>query len=142
MVALLFAAEHLHADVPPAMANPPAAVSASPIVTGRISGEPLTAPSTTGVPPEPSPLAPLPPPVVEAAAVGSTGEPAVPAAALATSAQMPASPPPDVVDDRQPITGSVFDHQDYIDRHPVESARSITGSTFDREDAINEHPVP
>ena len=55
---------------------------------------------------------------------------------------MPAAPPPDVVDDSHPITGSVFDHQDDINRHPVDSDRPFTRSTFDREDAVDEHPVP
>jgi hypothetical protein len=146
-VALLLAATALHAGGSTA---PP-----SSNVTARVTGEPVNDPAMPGTPPEPQPLAPLPPPVADApvaavpdpagsaaAVVGSAAQVAVTAAAVATPAAMPAAPPPDVIDDSRPITGSVFDHQDYIDRHPVGSDRSITGSKFDREDAIDEHPVP
>jgi hypothetical protein len=141
-VALLLAATALHAggSTAPSSSN----------VTGRVTGEPINDPAVPGTPPEPQPLTPLPPPVAEAVAdapaaagsaaavVGSAAQVAVTAAAVAT----PAALPPDVIDDGPSITGSVFDHQDYINRHPVDSDRSITRSKFDREDAVDEHPVP
>ncbi len=139
-VALLLAATALHAggSTAPSSSN----------VTARVTGEPINDPAVPGTPPEPQPLAPLPPPVAEAVAdapaaagsaavVGSAAQVAV-TAAVAT----PAALPPDVIDDGPSITGSVFDHQDYINRHPVDSDRSITRSKFDREDAVDEHPVP
>lgn len=150
-VALLLAATALHARG--STAPPPSNV------TARVTGEPVNDPAAPGTPPEPHPLAPLPPPVAEnvaiaaaaaptaAAVVGSAAQVAVTAAAVATPAvatpaAKPAALPPDVVDDSRSITGSTFDHQDYIDRHPVDSDRSIAGSKFDRSDAIDDHPVP
>lgn len=65
--------------------------------------------------------------VVSAAALGRVSAP---------------QPRDDVVDDSRPITGSVFDKEDLIDRRPVNPARSITESTFDREDLKDDHPVP
>ena len=149
-VALLLAATALHAGGSTA---PPSNV------TARVTGEPVNDPAAPGTPPEPQPLAPLPPPVAEnvavaaataptaAAVVGSAAQVAVTAAAVATPAvatpaAKPAALPPDVVDDSRSITGSTFDHRDYIDRHPVDSDRSIAGSKFDRSDAIDDHPVP
>jgi hypothetical protein len=55
---------------------------------------------------------------------------------------MPATPPPDVVDDAAPITESFFDRQDDLNDHPVRSAAPITSSSFDQEDRADEHPVP
>jgi len=152
-VPLLFSTDGLHANVM-SNANPPSVTATSTqAAPGRISGEPITGPSTPETPPEPSPLAPLRTPSSGDEVAGPTGAPAVAAGAstgdlgvtaatLAAPAAMPAAPPPDVVDDSRPITGSVFDREDGIDRHPVNSARSITGSTFDREDRVDEHPVP
>jgi hypothetical protein len=151
-VALLLAATAPHAGGPTA---PSSTAPSSSNVTARVTGEPITDPAVPGTPPEPQPLAPLPPPVAEAVAdapaaagsaaagsaaavVGSASQVAVTAGAIAK----PAALPPDVIDDGPSITGSVFDHQDYINRHPVDSDRSITGSKFDREDAVDEHPVP
>jgi hypothetical protein len=86
-----------------------------PIAAGRITGEPVGVAAPLGAPPEPSPLAPL---------------------------SVPAAPPPDLVEDSHSITESVFDHQDSINRHPVDSDRPVIRSTFDREDAVDKHPVP
>jgi len=146
-VALLLAATALHAGGSTAPSSTAPSLSN---VTARVTGEPVNDPAVPGTPPEPQPLTPLPPPAAEAVAdapaaagsaaavVGSAAQVAVTAAAVAT----PAALPPDVIDDGPSITGSVFDHQDYVNRHPVDSDRSITGSKFDREDAVDEHPVP
>ena len=147
LVALLLAATGPHAGGSTA---PSSTAPSSSNVTARVTGEPINDPAVPGTPPEPQPLTPLPPPVAEAVAdapsaagsaaavVGSAAQVAVTAAAVAT----PAALPPDVIDDGPSITGSVFDHQDSINRHPVDSDRSITRSKFDREDAVDEHPVP
>ena len=146
-VALLLAATALHAGGSTA---PSSTAPSSSNVTARVTGEPINDPAVPGTPPEPQPLTSLPPPVAEAVAdapsaagsaaavVGSAAQVAVTAAAVAT----PAALPPDVIDDGPSITGSVFDHQDYVNRHPVDSDRSITRSKFDREDGVDEHPVP
>lgn len=143
LAALILAASVLHA------------AGSGPTARGRITGEPVGVPEAPGAPPEPSPLAPLSAPLAGAAAagppaagpaaaamVGSEVEVEIAGAALATPAAMPATPPPDVVDDSHPLTRSVFDRQDSVNRHPVDSDRPITRSTFDREDAVDEHPVP
>lgn len=126
---------------------------------GRISAEPLTGPASAGTPPEPSPLAPLsapstngpPEPAVSAeglldgeAQATLAGAALAPAATTraATNVSMPATPPPDVIDDTAPITESVFDRDDDLNYHPVQSAAPLTSSWFDQEDRADEHPVP
>jgi hypothetical protein len=126
------------------------AVSSTP-AGGVISNQPQNGESVAGSPPEPSPLAGISAPAVQAElgvesnAASHLAESAAQlaiGAARAPSPIMPATPPPDVVEDSRPITGSVFDREDDFNRHPVNSARAITGSTFDREDRVDEHPVP
>jgi hypothetical protein len=145
----------------PALAGPAAGAPSDEPVAGAVSGAPTGGPisdqshsgeSVAGSPPEPSPLAPISAPAVQAepgaqpsapsSLTGSAVQLAVSGAALAPSPVMPATPPPDVVDDSQSIAGSVFDRDDDFNRHPVNSTRAITGSTFDREDRVDEHPVP
>lgn len=188
VLALLFLAGRLHADVntsgstspvtatsttptaatgrvsgepAPALAEPPAGAPSDEPLAGAVSGTPAggaisgqlpDGESVAGSPPEPSPLAPISAPAVQAEPgvepdppsrpTESAAQLAVSGAALAPSPIMPATPPPDVVEDSRPIAGSVFDQEDDFNRHPVNSARAITGSTFDREDRVDEHPVP
>jgi hypothetical protein len=42
--------------------------------------------------------------------------------------------------DMIPVTGSTFDQDDKIDRHPVPD-RTVTRSLFDDLDKVNEHPT-
>lgn len=146
---LLFLAGRLHADVNPSGST--GAVSSAP-AGGVISNQPQNGESVAGSPPEPSPLAPISAPSVQAEPgvqfnaashlTESAAQLAISGAARAPSPIMPATPPADVVEDSRPIAGSVFDREDDFNRHPVNSARAITGSTFDREDRVDEHPVP
>ena len=141
-------------------ASPATATSMSDInPAGRISAEPLTGPAGANTPPEPSPLAPLlapatngpPEPALRAQGLlDSEAQATLARAALAPAAtkpgaanvSMPATPPPNVIDDAAQITESVFDHADNLDHHPVHSAASIASSSFDQEDRADEHPVP
>jgi hypothetical protein len=75
-------------------------------------------------------------------AEGQVDSTAVVVSAAALGRVTAPQPRDDVVDDSRPITGSAFDKEDLIDRHPVNSDRSITESTFDREDLKDDHPVP
>jgi hypothetical protein len=126
---------------------------------GRISAEPITGPATAGTPPQPSPLAPLsapstsgaPEPALSAeglidaeakAAVAGAALAPAPSRPRAANMSMPATPPPDVINDAAPVTESFFDRQDDLNGHPVHSAAPITSSWFDKEDRADEHPVP
>jgi hypothetical protein len=55
---------------------------------------------------------------------------------------MPATPPPNLIDDTAPITQSLFDGDDALNHHPVHSAAPLTSSFFDQEDRTDQHPVP
>jgi hypothetical protein len=84
--------------------------------------------------------------VVAAEALESTAQVAAAAATnapnQAPAVPMPATPPPDLIPDAQPITGSVFDREDNLNYHPVDSDPAVTSSFFDREDRLDDHPVP
>jgi hypothetical protein len=123
--------------------TPPAPVT----VAAGTRPAPVVVPPVASTPPEPPPLAPLQRPPVGGGPVANPADVLVDStAAVASAAALGrvSAPQPrdDVVDDSRPITGSVFDREDLIDRHPVNSDRSITESTFDREDLKDDHPVP
>ena len=66
----------------------------------------------------------------------------IPAAGLAPEPQPPSGPrlPDGGLPDMLPVTGSSFDDQDKIDRHPVPD-QTVTHSLFDDLDKANEHPT-